>query len=57
MEKSYKSISKELSTFSFLGKKNIIDYKTKTVNEKEVIVEKWCKVCAKNKNEIKSSVK
>ena len=34
----------------------VIGYKTKTVNEKEVIVVIWCNVCAKHKNKLKSSV-
>ena len=59
MEKSFKGegISKELSTFLSWGKENVIGYKTKTVNEKEVVVEIWCKACAKHKNKITSSVK
>ena len=40
MEKPVKGegISKELSTFLSWGKENVIGYKTKTVNEKKVIV-------------------
>ena len=34
----------------------VIGYKTKTVNEKEVIAVIWCNVCAKHKNKLKSSV-
>ena len=59
MEKSFKqeSISKKLSTFLSERKENVAGYKTKTVNKKEVTVEIWCKVIAKTKNKLKSSVK
>ena len=55
MEKSFKGegISNKLSTFLSYGKKNVIGYKTKTVNEKEVVVEIWFKVCPKHKNKLK----
>ena len=41
MEKSFKGegISKELSIFLSWGKENVIGNKTKTVNEKEVVLE------------------
>ena len=41
MEKSFKGegISKELSIFPSWGKENVIGNKTKTVNEKEVVLE------------------
>ena len=59
MEKPVKGegISKELSTFLSWGKENVIGYKTKTVNEKKVIVKIWCKVYAEDKNKLISSVK
>lgn len=35
----------------------MVGYETKTVNEKEVVVGIWYKMCAKHKNKLKSSVK
>ena len=59
MDTSFKGegISRELSTFLSCGKENAIGYKTKAVIEKEAIVEIWCKVCAKYKSKLRSSVK
>ena len=58
MEKLFEveGICKELAIFLFWGKENVSGYKTKTVNEEEVVVEICCKVCAKHKNKL-SSVK
>lgn len=52
MEKLFEveGICKELSIFLFWGKENVSGYKT--VNEKEVVVEICCKVCAKHKNKL-----
>ena len=46
----------EITNFSFLEKENVIGYKTKTGNKKEIVVEICCNV-QNSKIKLKSSVK
>ena len=50
-------VSKDVSTFLSWGKENIIGYKTKKVADKELVIEIWCKICAKHKVQLLTSVK
>ena len=47
-----KSVTKELSTFLSWGKESIIGYNTEKKNDKTIVTEVWCKLCAKFKNQI-----
>ena len=45
----------ELNTFLKYGKADVIGYKTENYNGKTYVNFIWCKICARNKNEILGS--
>ena len=54
---SVKGNKVELSTFENWGKKNVIGYKTEETSSGKIYVNFiWCKVCAKHKSRVLSSL-
>ena len=51
-QETRKGITKELSTFLWWGKEQIIDYKSKEKDFRKTVTKIWCKICAKHKDEV-----